>query len=380
MTTRKKKASTRRSWGTLRTMRNGNVQASYVHDNGRRYYAKQPFETRMDAEGWLSGERKLIDLGAWTPPEDREATKAVRSITVREYATKWLEERDLAPKTRALYKELLNSRILPTLGDEMIRAVTPADIRAWWVALNADKKTPTRNTHTYQLLKTIFNTARDDKAVAENPCQIKSAAKPPKARDVQALTSAELDKVAESFPEHYRTAVYVAAWCGVRAGELRELRRKDIQISVDKTVIKIRRQATYIDGKLVTGPPKSDAGIRDVVVPPHVADMLRAHMKVRTGRGPEAFVFTSTRGLQLSQTAFTKSLKHGAAAVGKPDMRVHDLRHVGATWAAIAGATTKELMARIGHATPAMAMRYQIAAADRDVTIAAAMSKLAAGA
>lgn len=244
-------------------------------------------------------------------------------------------------------------------------------------SLNAEKNTPTRNTHAYQPLKTIFNTACEDKMVAENPCQIRSAAKPPKPRRVEALTTDELDKVAESFPEHYRVAAYVAAWCGIRAGELRELRRKDIQASGEKVVIKIRRQAPYVDNKLVVGPPKSDAGIRDVVVPPHVATMLRDHMNARTGPGPEAFVFTTTRGLQLSKTAFTKSLKKGVAAVGKPDMRVHDLRHIGSTWAAIAGAATKELMARIGHATPAMAMRYQIAAADRDAAIAAAMSALA---
>lgn len=89
-------------------------------------------------------------------------------------------------------------------------------------------------------------------------------------------------------------------------------------------------------------------------------------------------MFTTTRGRHLSTTAFTKSVKKGFAAVGKPDMRVHDLRHVGATLAAQAGATTKELMSRLGHTTPGMATRYQIAAQERDVKIAEAMSKLAA--
>lgn len=371
--------TTRRSWGTLRTMRSGRVQASYLQTDGRRYYAPHTFTTKMDAEGWLANERKLIEIDEWTPPEARQAANVAKSITVRDYAEKWLLERDLAPKTRHLYRELLDGRILPELGDVMMRAVTPADIRAWWVTLNAERATPTRNTHAYQLLKTIFNTARDDKLVAENPCQIRSAAKPPKPRDVQALTTVELDKVAEAFPERYRVAVYVAAWCGVRFGELSELRRKDVQVTPEKCVIKVRRQATRVGNALEIGPPKSEAGIRDVVVPPHVADALREHMKARTGRGPESLVFTTTRGQRLSTTAFTKSLKKGLATIGKSDMRVHDLRHVGATWAAIAGATTKELMARIGHATPAMAMRYQIAAADRDAAIAAAMSDLVQG-
>jgi integrase len=112
-------------------------------------------------------------------------------------------------------------------------------------------------------------------------------------------------------------------------------------------------------------------------VPPHVAEMLWAHMDAHTGKSPESFVFTTTWGGRLTKGAFTKTIKQGFASVGKPDMRVHDLRHVGATYAARAGATTKELMARIGHTSPVMAMRYQIAAADRDAVIAERLSELA---
>ena len=369
------KTARRRSWGTLRVMRNGRVQASYIYDDGKRYYATHTYDNRTDAEGWLANERKLTELGAWSPPEFRAALKAVAGVTLREYAEQWLKHRDLTPKTHALYRQLLDSRILPSLGDQILRAVTPAAVRAWWVGLGRD--TPTRNTHAYQLLKAIYNTAVEDKVATENPCQIKSAGKPPKPRDVQALTPAELLKVAESAPETYRAAVPVAAWCGLRFGELIELRRKDVHDSDGRMVLKVRRAATRVDHRLVVGKPKTDAGIRDVTVPPHVAEQLREHMKRYTGNGPEAFVFTTTRGKRLSTTAFTKSVKAGFAAVGKPDMRIHDLRHVGATLAAQAGATTKELMSRLGHTTPGMAMRYQIAAQERDAKIAEAMSKLA---
>jgi integrase len=378
MATRKQAASRRRAWGKLRTLRSGRIQASYVTADGRRYYAPNTYTTKMDAEGWLSNERKLIELGEWSPPEARAALKSVAGVTLREYAVRWMAHRDLTPKTRALYVRLLDSRILPDLGDEILRAVTPAMVRAWWVGLG--NKTPTANTHAYQLLKAIYNTAVEDKAATENPCQIKSAGKPPKPRDVRPLTPAELVTVAESAPEAYRAAVPVAAWCGLRFGELIELRRKDVHAEGDRIVLSIRRAATSVEKiGLVVGRPKTDAGIRDVAVPPHVAEILREHMKAHTGRGPESLVFTTTRGLRLSQTAFTKAVKKGFAAVGKPDMRVHDLRHVGATLAAQAGATTKELMSRLGHTTPAMSMRYQIASADRDALIAAAMSKMATG-
>ena len=133
-------------------MRNGNVQASYLHDDGHRYYATRPFGAKIDAEGWLANERKLIDLGEWTPPESRDAARAVQSVTLRAYAAKWMNPewrekywadaaRELTPKSHAPYTRLLDSRILPGLGDELLSAVTAADVRAWWVGMG--KKIPT---------------------------------------------------------------------------------------------------------------------------------------------------------------------------------------------------------------------------------------------
>lgn len=370
------KKTRRRSWGTLRTMRNGRVQASYVADNGIRYYAPQTFCAKIDAEGWLAQERKLVEWGEWTPPESRAVARATAALTLDEYSEQWLAQRDLAPKTRALYRDLLHGRILPGLGERPLREISTQDIRGWWIEL-LSRGTPTRNTHAYQLLKAMFNTARADRLVSENPCQEKAAGRPPKPRNVESLTPAELQKVAESCPEEYRAAVLVASWCGLRFGELIELRRSDVHDDGKTMAVKIRRQATRIDNKIVVGPPKTEAGIRNVTVPPHVAKMLREHMSRYTGKAPDALVFTTTRGLRLSTTAFTKSVKRGFASVGKPSMRVHDLRHVGATMAAQAGATTKELMARIGHSSVNASMRYQIAAQDRDRQIAQRLSELA---
>jgi integrase len=55
----------------------------------------------------------------------------------------------------------------------------------------------------------------------------------------------------------------------------------------------------------------------------------------------------------------------------------HDLRHTGATLAAATGATTRELMVRLGHASSDAALRYQHAMANRDEAIAHSWSELA---
>jgi integrase len=65
--------------------------------------------------------------------------------------------------------------------------------------------------------------------------------------------------------------------------------------------------------------------------------------------------------------------------VGLPNLHLHDLRHLAATLAAGTGASTKELMHRIGHASQQAALRYQHATQERDRALADALDELIAG-
>jgi integrase len=55
----------------------------------------------------------------------------------------------------------------------------------------------------------------------------------------------------------------------------------------------------------------------------------------------------------------------------------HDLRHTANTMAASAGASTRELMHRMGHGSSAAALRYQHATRERDVEVARLLDELA---
>ncbi len=83
------------------------------------------------------------------------------------------------------------------------------------------------------------------------------------------------------------------------------------------------------------------------------------------------------KGGPLRLHVLQKAWSTARVAIGRPDLHLHDLRHTGATFTAIVGATTKELMARLGHASPDAALRYQHATSQRDASIAKALSALA---
>ncbi|BBZ03597.1 putative prophage phiRv2 integrase [Mycolicibacterium chitae] len=360
-------ARKRRGFGRIREERSGRYSAAYVGPDAKLHRAPRTFATDSDAEGWLAIERRKIDLGTWGAVERSDA------VTLRAYATQWLEQRQLRPRTRQHYDSMLNRLILPELGDTKLVALTPAKVRTWHAALGTEHRT--RNAHAYALLHAICATAVQDEVLDANPCRIRAAMQTNRKRDVDVLTPAEVDKLAAKMPARLRASVLLAAWCATRWGETSELRRGDV--GKDCSVLRVRRAVTYRGGKFYVGEPKTAAGIRDVAVPPHIRPAVKAHLRSHVGKGADALLFPAESGGHMRDGEYRTHWEKARAAIGKPNLRVHDLRHVGAVLAAQSGATTAELMHRLGHTTPAMALRYQHVAEGRDAEIAERLSRLA---
>lgn len=361
----------RRGFGALRKLPSGRWQASYTGPDQQRHAAPDTFREKIDAEGWLFARRKEIDSGTWV--DIHTPKPAVKVVTIAGYANTWLADRPIKPRTKALYRSLLDRLILQPLGDMPVADLTPAAVRAWHADLDATK--PTQRAHAYALLKAIMATAVVDELRHDNPCRIVAAGQTKRARQVEPATIAEINTIAANMPEQYNLLVLLAGWCAMRFGELAELRRSDVDVK--NGVIKIRRAVVRVNGKIHVGTPKSDAGIRDVNIPPHLMPAVKAHM-ARGVFGRDALLFPGFGGEHLHPTTLYRHYDPAKAAAGREDLRFHDLRHSGAVLAAKTGATLKELMARLGHSTPGAALRYQHAAQGRDAEIAAALSAMMA--
>jgi len=85
----------------------------------------------------------------------------------------------------------------------------------------------------------------------------------------------------------------------------------------------------------------------------------RAHRLVRAARRRGARVPERRRPADAAQQLPSAGVGAGEAELGMSGFRFHDLRHTAATLAAASGASLKALMARIGHASAAAALRYQ---------------------
>jgi hypothetical protein len=129
-----------RSWGWLRHSGRQRIKrwhASYIGPDKARHKAPATFGTKIDAEGWLASERRLIDLKVWTPPAQREAARMAAGITLADYAPTWIKQRTvngepLRPRTKIQYERIFEQHIKPTsLAQIPLSSITTDAIRAW---------------------------------------------------------------------------------------------------------------------------------------------------------------------------------------------------------------------------------------------------------
>lgn len=364
----------KRSFATIRKLPSGRFQVRYTGPDGVRHTAPSTFGARIDAEAFVVAKRREIDRGVWdsTADEKREA------ITFGVYALAWIEGRQVAgrpikDRTREHYHAILEDHLEHFAGRQLA-AITPKDVREWHAATLADR--PTMRSHAYSLLRTIMGSAVNDELVDANPCRITGAGRAKRVHKIRPASVDELATVTAAMPERLRLMVLLASWCAMRFGETVELRRKDIDLSDE--VIRIRRAAVRTQGgTFVITTPKSDAGIRDVAIPPHMIPQIETHLTKYVANKHDSLIFPNEVGEHLQPSTLYRHWYKARAEAKRDDLRWHDLRHSGAVLAAATGASLAELMARLGHSTPQAAMRYQHAAQGRDKQIAALLSKLA---
>jgi integrase len=358
----------RRSFGSVRRLPSGRWQARYRDAAGKTHAAPETFATRPEATRFLAQVETDLARGEWTDP------RAGR-VLFAEWAARWQETTtNLRPNTRALHAYLLRRFLLPAFADTALADLDLMAVRSWLARLEREAVSPNTVAKAYRLLARIMDTAVDASLLVRNPCSVKGAATE-RAPEMRVATIAQVAALAEAIHPRFRALVLVAAYAGLRWGELVGLQVKRVDLLHGR--ITVAEQATEIDGQFTWGPPKTEAGRRTVTLPAVAAEALAEHLATSSQPGPEGLVFTSAEGALLRRSNFQRRVWRPATrAVGLAGLRFHDLRHTSATLSIAAGASTRELMARMGHSSSAAALRYQHVMAGRDAAIAAALDEL----
>ncbi len=354
-------------------------RARYAVADGSRF--SRSFGTKMDAEAWLSMERALLDRDEWSPPAVRKAAAERREReaqvnTFGAFSDRYLKERGLRPNTVRGYESLLVTCLLPYFGEMALRDVTLQEVKTWRASL--DTKTTSTNAAAYRLLRSIMRAAEEEELIDRAPPKIRGASSAPVKRVAVPATFNELAVIVDAMPERLRLFIVLAAFVGLREGELLELRRSDVggltgridvARKVDKDADHSAPGACPGCGRTISA-PKSRNGVRTVHVPPPFLSMMQAHLLEHTAPGPTGLLFPGDRTDHMSVRYLMDRYRPARAKAGRPDLTIRHLRHTALTLAGQHGATAAELQARAGHASQAAMAIYQHATLDRDKELA----------
>jgi integrase len=368
----------RRQFGSVRKLASGRWQARYRTSGGRSITAPSTFPSKAEAGRWLAATETDLARRLWLDPE-------AGKVLLGAYAWAWLRgQARLAKRTREIYETQLRLHVLPAidaevpaLGEIALGDLTPEVVRQWYAALVAARGQSVA-AKAYTRLRQILTRAVEDERIARNPCRVARGGveRHPEQRFA---SIPELYGLAAAVPAQYRTLVLTAGLAGLREGELFGLRWRDVDLE-DGSITVRRKRLRLASGEVIEEDPKSDAGRRKVALPATLVDELVQHrVSHRPSAEPDDYVFVSPTGEPLERSNFRHRVWLPATrSIGLEGLRFHDLRHTAGTLAARTGATTKELMARLGHASPRASLSYQPPAEDPDRRVAERLDEMTA--
>jgi integrase len=377
----------------------GNLYRAYYSRNGKRHVCDHFFGSVKLAEAWLRAEYELIDRGEWTPPAERAAEVKIQATTFGDYARRWIGARlkngqPLKKSTRTMYAGYLANHcaVLEPLPLVDITREVCAD---WYADLAPDHATI--RAHVYSWVRSVLISAADDGLIDSVPLKIRGAGRTKGDRTNLELPSpAQVQQLADAMVPEHRLAVMLAAWCGLRFGEIAGLQRGDFTMPKGKpAVLHVRRgvvtdEADHCQRFDTTKTPGS---VRDVPIPEFLVPEIRKHLRTHSQpgkagllfpgetEGPDGYLITpgQLKGAPGGTYRRNRSSTHGgvkvtpkkptrffkaAADIGMPWLHFHDLRAFYGTNLRIQGATERATMRVMGHTTVTAAMRYQHAAQD----------------
>ena len=305
------------------------------------------------------------------------------NVTVGEAGEKWIasaEVDDPERSTVAQYRQHLDIHIKPFIGSTKLSQLTVPAVREFQDRLRIESRSAAMVRKVVRSLGSLLADAQEQGLVAHNPVRERARKRrrgEAGAGDtrhkkrlevgVDIPINAEIKAMVHALNGRWRSLLITAIFTGLRASELRGLTWNDVDF--DNRVVYVRQRA---DRYNKIGPPKSNAGQREVPLPPMALNTLR-EWKLECPKGDLGLVFPNgkgnveslaniiNRGLIPAQKAAGVVVKDGGDTKAKYTGK-HALRHFYASWCVNRekdggiGLPPKIVQARIGHSSITMTM------------------------
>ncbi len=316
------------------------------------YYTKRTAEEEL--------QQVLADARRGTLP----GSQARSGRTFEDACAEWLRyvehDKQRAPSTLADYRNVVNGCLLPEFGENTsLEKITTERIEDYRERLLDEERLTRRSIQkVLVLLYGILKRAKRRKWIPSNPAEDVERVTVKRSGDFQVLSPVEVAAVARAAESEQDAAIFtVAAFTGLRLGELRALRWRDVDFAKQTVIVR----GSFTHGR--PGPPKSGK-VRSVPLIDQAARPLDALSQRAEFVGPDDLVFCNEVGEHLGDDrlrdrfyAALTAAKLADKRTGSKPMVFHDLRHTFGTLAVEAW-PLHDVQAYMGHADIQTTMIY----------------------
>ncbi|HEV2590950.1 MAG TPA: site-specific integrase [Gaiellaceae bacterium] len=171
-------------------------------------------------------------------------------------------------------------------------------------------------------------------------------------REGRVLDANEIQPFIDATPTLYRAIIVTAIFTGLRQGELLGLKWCDVEL--ERGIVRVRRQ---LDRFGTLAEPKTRQSLREVVLMPSLASLLRRHRQASRYAGADDFVFASlTGGPWYYRNVVRRGFDKAKAVCGTDDghgttLVFHDLRRTFGSLLIAQGCDVVYVSRQMGHSS-----------------------------
>jgi integrase len=343
-----------------------------------RFDSKSGFPTKTAAKRYGEAQEAAVRERRWIDP-------AAGQITLDDYLAKWFPVQELALRTREKYEGYQRNHLTPRWGNTALADIDPLDVDEFEKSLKAKLADSTVD-GIMGLLRMALADAVFDKRISASPVRPsrrrRGKREQSEARVGIAVQLEVVEQVRRRLPASEALMILIAAFTGMRWGELIGMRRRYLVLMPDApgapagyVTIDRKDGAVHEDkrGGRYLGAPKGGKG-RTVELPPFLVMLLAAYLESLPVA--QEFLFPDREGGHWRRSNFNRRLwrpacdgwaarrtarGHAAREAAAPvvrGLRVHDMRHTQETWLMEDGVEKIARDERLGHKTPGMEGTY----------------------